>query len=123
MIEWFKAGGFGMIAILLLGAGSVAFGLKTVSEPTARRLAALKSLPSLIGLMALTTFGTNLWAVNVHLSDAAFLKARNFAPADLPFTALIGFTEAAQGLTLGGFLAMLVVALRMVAEGKASKAA
>ena len=34
---------------------------------------------------------------------------------------LIGFTEAAQVLTLGGLLALLVLTLRVVAEARGAK--
>jgi hypothetical protein len=54
--------------------------------------------------------------VNVHLSDEAFLKAQNIARSELPYVAVLGVTEAAQALTLGGLLATIVVGLRLFAE-------
>jgi hypothetical protein len=116
MMEWFKAGGFGMFIILFLGIGSLVVGILAAREPTASRLAMLKSLPTLIVTSALFTFGTNLWAVNAHLSDDAFIKAQNISASELPFAALLGVTEAGQALTLGGLMALLVVGLRLVAE-------
>lgn len=115
-MEWFQAGGFGMFTILILGAASIVVGVMAIKQPTDGKIAALRSLPSLITLSALFTFGTNLWAVNTHLSDEAFVQARNIATEQLSFVALIGVTEAGQALTLGGLLAMFVVALRIVAE-------
>jgi hypothetical protein len=85
-------------------------------------MALLKSLPTLIVVNALFTFGTDLWAVNVHLGSDAFLKARDIGAADLPFMALMGLTESGQALTLGGLLATIVVALRMVAEVRQARA-
>jgi hypothetical protein len=116
MMEWFKAGGFGMFIILFLGVGSLVVGILAAREPTVSRLAMLKSLPTLIVTSALFTFGSNLWGVNAHLSDDAFIKAQNISAAELPFVAQMGVTEAGQALTLGGLMAMLVVGLRLVAE-------
>lgn len=123
MMDWFRAGGGGMFLILALGVGSIVVGLRAAQAPTASRLSALRSLPTLILVSALFSFGSNLWAVNHHLSDDAFLKARGIGAAELPFTALLGVTEAGQALTLGGLMAMLVVALRLVAEVRQSRAA
>jgi hypothetical protein len=123
MMEWFRSGGFGMFAVLILGAGAIGFGAKALGKPTAERLAALRSLPALIGLTALCAFGTNMWAVNRALSDESFQKARGLAPADLAAIGLVGFTESVQVFTLAGLLAMVVVALRIVAEARAARAA
>jgi hypothetical protein len=116
MAEWFMAGGFGMIIILLLGAGSIALAGATLQKPTEGRLRTLRSLPGLIVTASLFAFGTNLWAVNTHLTDKAFIEARGIGAAELPFIAMMGFTEAGQALTLGGLLAFVVVALRLIAD-------
>ena len=121
MIQWFQSGGFGMFPILFIGIFSVVVGAKAAQQPTASRLAMLKSLPTLIVVSALASFGTNLWAVNSHLSDEAFVKAMNIGAAELPFVAVIGVTEAGQALTLGGMMATLVVILRLVAEMKQAR--
>lgn len=123
MMDWFRAGGFGMFMVLIIGAGAIGYGLKAAKSPTAGAIATLRSLATLVGLSALFSFGTNLWAVNVHLSDDAFLKSQSIAAADKAFVALIGFTEAAQTLTLGGLLAMVAVGLRVVAEARLERAA
>jgi hypothetical protein len=52
--------------------------------------------------------------VNRYLSSAASEKAAD-AVARIGF---VGLGEAAQALTLGGFLAFLVCVLRVVAEGR-----
>jgi hypothetical protein len=123
MMEWFQAGGFGMFTILLLGVASVVVGVQAIREPSAGRLVALRSLPSLIVLNALFAFGMNLWAVNFHLSNDAFVKAQSWGASDLPLIAIMGVTEAGQALTLGGLLAAFVVALRIVAEVKNARMA
>jgi hypothetical protein len=121
-MEWFKAGGFGMFPILFLGIAGIVVGVKAARQPTASRLSTLRSLPTLIMVNAFAAFGTNLWAVNTHLSSDAFLKARNIGAAELPFTAMMGVTEAGQAFTLGGMMATLVVILRLLAELKAARA-
>lgn len=121
MMEWFRSGGFGMFLILILGAGAIGFGIKALGKPTAERIAALRALPLLIGLVSLFSFGTGMWAVNVHLTDEAFCAKVGLAAGDKAFTALIGFTEASQTLTLGALLATVVVVLRMIAEAKAAR--
>lgn len=118
MMDWFRAGGFGMFAVLILGAAGIGFGIKAIGKPTAARLAALRSFPALIGASALWSFGTGLWAVNVHLSDEAAVAKMGVAAADKAFVGILGITEAAQALTLGGVLALVVLVLRMVAEAK-----
>jgi hypothetical protein len=118
MMDWFMAGGFGMFVILAIGVGSIGYGAKAVRDPSAERLGVLRSLPALIVTSALSAFGTNLWAVNRALESSAFAKAHGITEGQLPVVGLIGFTEAAQALTLGGFLAMLVVGLRLVVEAK-----
>jgi hypothetical protein len=122
MTEWFFSGGFGMFLVLAIGAGSIGYGIKAVREPAADRIAALRSLPALLLTSALFSFGTGLWAVNRALSSEAFLKAQSATPGGAPVVGLIGFTEAAQVLTLGALLAMVVFALRIVAEARHAKA-
>jgi hypothetical protein len=122
-MEWFRAGGWGMFVILAIGAASIGYGIKALQKPSAERLATLRALPALVFTSALFSFGTNLWAVNQHLSNEAFIKARGIASGDLPFVALIGVTEAAQALTLGGLLALIVATLRVFAERSCSKQA
>ncbi len=121
MIEWYRAGGFGMFPILFLGLGALVVGARAVREPTGARVATLRSLTTLILLCALFAFGSNLWAVNVHISDPAFVKAHEISAAELPLAMMFGLTEAGQALTLGGLLAALAAALRLVAELKLSK--
>ena len=82
------------------------------------KVAQLKSATALRGFAALGAFGTNMWAVNVHLSNDAFLKAADISNDQRAFTAMIGFTEASQVLTLGSVLAFVVVVIRMVAESR-----
>ncbi len=118
MKEWFMAGGWGMFTILLIGAGAVGYGIKAIQQPTEKRLAVLRALPALVVLDALFAFGTNMWAVNVHLSNDAFIKERGIAAGEQAFVAAMGMTEAAQALTLGGLMALLVATLRVVAEAR-----
>lgn len=115
MMEWFRSGGFGMFLVLILGAGAIGFGAKAIGRPTAQRLAMLRALPGLIGAASMFAFGTNMWAVNQHLSNDKAHSA-----ADAPVLGILGITESVQVLTLGGLLAMFVVALRLVAEAKAA---
>ena len=122
MMEWFRSGGFGMFLVLAMGAGAIVFGMRAVGKPTAERLAMLRSLPLLIVTAALFTFGIDLWAVNHALSDESVLKAFVAAGGDKGVIGIIGITEAAQALTLGGVLAMAVIVLRMVAEAKKARA-
>jgi hypothetical protein len=123
MMEWFRSGGFGMFLVLAIGAGAIGFGVKALGKPTAERLATLRSMPMLILTAALFTFGTDLWAVNHALTDESVLKAYAAAGGDKGVLGIIGITEAAQALTLGGVLAMAVVVLRIVAEGRHEKKA
>ena len=53
MMNWFMDGGSGMFLILAIGVGSIFHAVKVVREPTAPRLAALRSLPTLIVMSAL----------------------------------------------------------------------
>lgn len=122
MMEWFMAGGFGMFTVLVIGAGSIIYAGKTMGDPTAARMAALRALPALLVTSALFSFGTNLWAVNVHLGSDAFQKAHDVTQSSAALIAILGFTEAAQVLTLGGLLATIVLGLRIVAEGRHARA-
>lgn len=119
MMEWFKAGGFGMFVILGLGAAGIGHGINTLKNPTKRRAAMLRSFPLLILSGALFAFGTNLWAVYGYVTGEA---EKGISDAT-GIRALIGFTEAAQALTLGGVLTLIVVALRMVVDGKMAESA
>jgi hypothetical protein len=117
MMSWFMSGGFGMILLLLVGAGAIGYGARTLGNPTAGRIAVLRAFPALLGFLSLFSYGTGTWAV------ARFLEKGNFEnkPAEGALTALMGFCEASQTLTLGALLAAVVVVLRMVAEAKAAK--
>lgn len=121
MMNWFMAGGFGMLVLLAIGAGAIGYGVKAVIAPTAERLAALRSLPGLLIAVALFAFGTNMWAVNLHLSSDAFLKSQEVSDAQKPLIGILGITEAAQAITFGALLAAVVLALRLVAEQKHAK--
>lgn len=118
MMEWFRSGGFGMFVLLAIGAGSIGYGVKALRGPTAERVAALRALPGLLVTAALFSFGVNLWAVNRALDTDTFAKVHNIAHADMPIIGLVGFTEAAQTLTLGCLLAMVVTVLRIVADAR-----
>lgn len=115
MKDWFMAGGFGMFPILAVGAFAIGVGARAAMAPTVKRISLLRALISLTVLCSLFAFGTNLWAVNVHLSDPAFLKSAGIAAGDLAFTGIIGVTESGQALTLGGLLASIAGVLAAVA--------
>jgi hypothetical protein len=117
MMEWFASGGFGMFTVLALGVGSIGYGAKAVRDATPERLAVLRVLPSLVVAAALFSFGIGLWAVNHALEKGLAAKT-----PDISAIGLIGFTEAAQVITLGGILTVVVLALRVVAEAKGAKA-
>ncbi|APR88226.1 hypothetical protein A7982_13575 [Minicystis rosea] len=121
MMDWFRAGGWGMFLVLIIGAGGIGFGVKALGKPTAERLAMLRSLPSLLMFASLFTFGVNMWSVNQHVGSEAFLKANNVTPVEAPLIAVLGVTESVQTFTLAGLLAMAVVALRMLAEAKKAR--
>jgi hypothetical protein len=121
MTTWFAAGGFGMFVVLAIGVASIVYGVMALRDPSAERLAALRSLPSLIVASALFTFGTNAWAVNRALESDAFMKVRGLTPGDLPVVGLVGLTEAVQVLTLGGLLAAIVLGLRAAAEASRAR--
>jgi hypothetical protein len=121
MMNWFQAGGFGMWSVLLIGAGAIGFGVKAIGKPTAERLATLRSLPGLVMLAAIFAFGKNMWAVNQHAFDEAFLKAHGATLADAPAMALMGITESVQPFTLAGVLAAVVLVLRMLADAKKAR--
>jgi len=112
-----------MFPILFIGVAAIVVGIQAAREPTVSRITMLRTLPTLIVVSALFAFGTDLWAVNTHLSNDAFLKARDIGAAELPFMALLGVTEAGQALTLGGLMASVVVFLRLLAELKQSRTA
>ena len=116
MMDWFMSGGFGMFTVLAIGVGSIGYGVKAVRDVAPERLAVLRALPGLIFAAALFSFGTGLWAVNRALEKGLGAKA-----ADLSTIGLVGFTEAAQVLTLGGLLALAVLALRLVAEARGAR--
>jgi hypothetical protein len=118
MMNWWMAGGFAMWMVLAIGAASIAYGVKALRDPSAERIAVLRSLPSLIGMAALFGFGTNAWAVNRALESDAFAKAHNLAAADMPVIGLVGFTEAVQVFTLAGLLAAIVLGVRAAADAK-----
>ena len=123
MMDWFKAGGFGMFVILAIGAGAIGVSVKALLNPTAERIATLRSLPTLILTTALFTFGTDLWTVATHLESESFAKTFGVTDAEKPFIGLLGLCEASQALTLGGLMAAAVVVLRMVAEARESRKA
>ncbi len=118
MKEWFMSGGYGMFMLLAIGTAAIGYGINALREPTASRIAALRALPALLVTNALFACGTGLWAVNRALSNESFLKEELQHGTQAPLVGLIGFTEAAQTLTLGALLAMVVVVLRMVAEAR-----
>jgi hypothetical protein len=118
MLEWFQSGGWGNMSILVIGAGSIGFGARTLGKPTEERLAILRALPGLLVTLSLFTFGSNMWAVNRFLS-----KAATMAPAEIAATGMIGLTESAQVLNLGGLMAMVVTIIRIVAEARKARAA
>ena len=120
-MEWFQAGGWCMFVVLVAGIFGIVQGVRALLDPSALRIAGLKSIPALIGFAALFGFGTNMWSINVHLSDPDFV-ARTGIAADA-MSAIMGVTEAAQALTLGGLLALIVVILRYLAETKHAKLA
>jgi hypothetical protein len=113
-MEWFQAGGFGMFALLVIGAASIGYGVTAMRDPTAKRLAVLRALPGLLGTAALFTFGTDMWAVNRYLSR----ETATAASEALGHVGIVGITEAAQAFTLGGLLAFVVAMLRVVAESR-----
>jgi hypothetical protein len=123
MMDWFTAGGFGMFVILAVGVGAVGYGTKTVLAPSAERLAVLRALPALVVKSALFGFGTNLWAVNRYLSNEALLKAHAVTEGQAAVSGIMGITEAGQVFTLAGLLAVVVLALRVVAEAKQARQA
>ncbi len=116
MMEWFMSGGQSMFVVLAIGLAAVGYGARAVRDVSPERLAVLRALPALILTFATFAFGTNLWAVNRALEKAA-------KGPELPVIGLVGFTEAAQSLTLGAILAFFVAALRVVAEGKLARRA
>lgn len=113
-MEWFQAGGFGMFALVVIGAASIACGVIAIRAPTAKRLAVLRALPALLGTAALFTFGTDMWAVHRFLSR----ETAGAATEALGQIGIVGITESAQAFTLGGLLAFVVVMLRVVAESR-----
>lgn len=123
MMDWFKAGGFGMFIILLLGMAGIGYGIKTWLNPTRARAKIFRSFPALILSASLFTFGTDLWAVNTHLGNESFLKTIGVTPDQTAFVAMMGLTESAQALTLGGVLALIVLAIKMVVDGKMADSA
>jgi hypothetical protein len=123
MMDWFAAGGFGMFMILAIGVGAIGYGAKTVRAPSRERLAVLRALPGLVVMSALFTFGTGLWAVNRALGNDAFLKAHAAGEGQQALLGIVGFTEAGQAFTLAALLAMIVLALRVVAEARHARQA
>ena len=115
-MEWFKAGGFGMFPILAVGMFAIGVGVRAAMAPSARRLALLRSLLSLTVLVSLFAFGMNMWSVNTHLSDPAFVKEAGIAADQMSYVAMAGVTESGQAFTLGGLLATIAAALRAIAE-------
>lgn len=111
MGAWFAAGGFGMMAVAAMGLASLFIGGRAIGTPTEARLRFLRSAPGILAGLAAFAAGTNLWAVYLHVPHD-----------DARGTALIGMLEAAQPLTLAGMLIAGVLALRLVAEGRASAA-
>jgi hypothetical protein len=65
----------------------------------------MAAAPGLLIALALFAFGTNLWAVYRHVAGDPTSPV-----------GLLGVLEAAQPLTLGGLLAVLVGGLRLVAK-------
>jgi hypothetical protein len=115
-MEWFKAGGFGMFPILAVGMFAIGVGVRAAIAPTTKRIALLRALVSLIIMLSLFTFGTNLWAVNVHLSSPAFVEAASASAGKMSDIGVLGVTESGQAFTLGGLLAAIAAVLRAVAE-------
>jgi hypothetical protein len=119
MWTWFTAGGFGMFMVLAVGVAGIGYGAKTLADPTGERVAALRGMPAVIALVALFTFGVNVWAVNRALENDAFAAAH---AAQLPVLGIVGLTEAAQVFTLGGALAAIVAAMAAAAASRHARA-
>jgi hypothetical protein len=109
MGTWFAAGGFGMVAVAVMGMASLFIGGRAVGAPTESRLRFLRGAPGILAGLAAFAAGTNLWAVYLHVPHD-----------DAKGTMLVGMLEAAQPLTLAGMLIAGVLALRLVAEGRAA---
>ncbi len=109
MGTWFAAGGFGMLVVAAMGAASLFIGGRALGAPTEGRLRFLRAAPGVLAALAAFAVGTNLWAVYLHVASS---------PAD--GVALVGMLEAAQPITLAGMLMAGVMALRLVAEGRAA---
>jgi hypothetical protein len=122
MLEYFKAGGFGMFPVTLFGLASLVVGLLAVRRPTPGRMAALRNLPSLVMASALIGFGTGLWSVGTHLNDEAFVKALQISGDQLPLVAWMGMGESAANLVLGAMFVLFTIILRMITEVKLAKA-
>jgi hypothetical protein len=106
-MEWFKAGGFGMLLIALFGILSLVFAGRALASPSDGRLRSVRLTPALMIGLALFSFGTNMWAVYRHVSKGAEEGI-----------AMIGVLEAAQPLTFGGLFAALLTGLVIAAESR-----
>lgn len=120
MMDWFKAGGFGMFPILAVGMFAIGVGVRAAMAPTSKRIALLRALVSAIVMLSLFTFGMNLWAVNGYLNSPAFAEAAGASAGKMSDVGALGFMEAGQAFTLGGLLAAIASLLRAVAEWRKS---
>ena len=116
MMDWFKAGGFGMFPILAVGMFAIGVGVRAAMAPTSKRIALLRALVSAVVMLSLFAFGTNLWAVNTHLNSSAFVEAAGASVGKMADIGALGFMESGQAFTLGGLLAAIAALLRAVAE-------
>jgi uncharacterized protein YybS (DUF2232 family) len=107
MLNWFTAGGFGMLLVSVVGLGMLAAAARAVLAPSEARVNFLRAVPSLLLGLALFASGFNLWTVYLHIQGA---------PSEA--IALIGMLEAAQPLTLAGVLIAAVSVMRMSAEAR-----
>lgn len=110
MMDWIKAGGFGMVLVAIAAAFALAVAVRAVARPTEPNLRMLRATPALMLGLALFASGLDAWAVFRHT---------HAAPAAEPM--LIGLLEAAQPLTLGGLVTAVVATSIFLAQARAPR--
>jgi len=112
MIEFMRAGGWGMGLVLLLGAATLVTAVLFARQPDERRMSMIRALSVASGFSILTAVSSNIAAVMYKVPE---LFAGKAADAMLR-VAMVGVGESLSPVILGGAfltLAWLVAAVGM----------
>ena len=109
MLDFFRAGGFNMFVLLVLGAVMIATAIRFARNADPHRLSILRALTWALTFASLTGFVAGLVATCKFV-----INDPDAAKEPLPYL-LMGFSESCSNLILGGAIA--VITWTLVAVG------